>query len=686
MSGIVGIVNLDGAPVDRELLWSMTRHLAPRGPDAQEVWVQGPVGLGHTMLRTTRESAVERQPRTLDGVVWITADCRVDAREELVRQLASLGAHVPPSAPDVELILHAYAVWGEQCVDHLLGDFSFAIWDGRRRTLFCARDHLGVKAFHYVHAPRTFVFSNTLTCLRLHDSVSIRLDEVAAADYLLFGGPLDLDRSMFADIRRLPPAHTLTVTAATVRVRRYWDMPLDEEVRYKRRADYLDRFRELFEVAVRDRLRTNRVGVLMSGGLDSPAVAATAKRLLQGDGAPFDLRAHTVVFDRLVPDEERKYSQIAADFIGIPVHHQPVDDYRFPPATPDPPWYPPEPRTVFDRGRAIAILRGPAEASRVLLRGDGADPLLLAPPFALEKACSEGKHWSVLRDFLWLLGTRRQVPRFGIRTLVRKWAGRGSLSSSSYPDWIQPDLERRLDLRHRWLAEQADPPKTYKGGHELRHAYWARVFEVANPGTMQLPAEVRFPFVDLRLVRYLLQVPALPWGIDKNLLRLAMRDRLPTEVLRRPKAPAAGNPWVRMLPPARTRWWEAYLVPEPGLERFVRVEVAGRRLAEATVSAELSTERRHLDTVHLALRPVCLNLWLRDSVRANSVFGSHRRSTRRSVPMMEKNMEKNTGTKPTAKAPYAAPRLAVYGDLRSITLNKRNEGSDNGVDPNDKST
>ena len=152
MSGIVGIVHFDGAPVDRHLLGQMTAFMTSRGPDAQQIWVEGNVGFGHTLLKTTDESEHERQPFTLDGRVWIVADARVDARRELVPQLQAHGHEsLPPNATDVELILRAWQTWGENCVEHLLGDFAFAIWDGPRQRLFCARDHLGVKPFFYAH-------------------------------------------------------------------------------------------------------------------------------------------------------------------------------------------------------------------------------------------------------------------------------------------------------------------------------------------------------------------------------------------------------------------------------------------------------------------------------------------------------------------------------------------------------
>src|SRR5271168_2055054 len=228
MSGIVGIVNLDGAPVEHLLLKEMTDRLALRGPDAQNIWLEGNAGFGHTMLRTTVESEREHQPFSLDGQVWITADARIDDRENLVAKLKSKGQEVASAAPDAELILHAYHAWGEHCVEHLLGDFAFAVWDGPRRRVFCARDHLGIKPFYYSQTGQTFVFSNTLNCLRRHPYVSSKLNELAVADFLLFEVNQDPATTIYSDIQRIAPAHSLTVSKDDWVSRRYWSMPIDE--------------------------------------------------------------------------------------------------------------------------------------------------------------------------------------------------------------------------------------------------------------------------------------------------------------------------------------------------------------------------------------------------------------------------------------------------------------------------
>ena len=130
MSGFIAIVDTSGAPVERNLLEALTDSLRCRGPDRQQVWTDGPVGLGHALFRTTHEAQYENQPASLDGKVWITGSIRVDGREALV---AKLGLGTPLSldrTPDSELVLHAYHKWGERCLEHLLGDFAFVVWTG----------------------------------------------------------------------------------------------------------------------------------------------------------------------------------------------------------------------------------------------------------------------------------------------------------------------------------------------------------------------------------------------------------------------------------------------------------------------------------------------------------------------------------------------------------------------------
>src|SRR5437867_451975 len=311
MSGIVGLVNLDGAPVDRELLEEMADFMACRAPDARGIWVDGQVGLGHALLRTTSGSLPERQPCTLAGQVWITADARVDGQAELARELEGKGDGDLRGATDAELILKAYEAWGEDCVGHLLGDFAFAIWDGPRHRLFCARDHFGVKPLFYAHLGATVIFSNTLDCIRHHPAVSDKLNDLAIADFLLFDLNQDPATTSFADVQRVPPVHHVTWSSRGLRMSRYWTLPIDDPIYLKRADDYTRGFKDLLDTAVRDRLRTNNIAIFMSGGLDSPTLAATSCKILRSRSSHCEVRAFTTLVDR--DQTERHYASLVAE-------------------------------------------------------------------------------------------------------------------------------------------------------------------------------------------------------------------------------------------------------------------------------------------------------------------------------------------------------------------------------------
>ena len=329
MSGIVGIYERSGAPVDRGLLQALAHFLSFRGPDAREAWSHGAIGLGHSMLRTTHESQIEQQPASLDGQLWVTADARIDCREELEKKLTQQGQGAAGrAATDSGLILRAYAAWGAECVQHLRGDFAFAIWDARKKILFCARDHFGVKPFYYCELGELFLFSNTLDCLRQHPNVSGDLNDAAIGDFLLFGLNCDVATTTFRDIRRLPAAHAMIISSDGLRIQRYWSAPTDGRIRYKNAGDYVEHIQILLQAAVADRTRVDRAGILLSGGLDSATIATTARDLAASAGGPQDLRAYTVVYESLFPDQDGRYAREVAEFLKIPQQFIPMDELR----------------------------------------------------------------------------------------------------------------------------------------------------------------------------------------------------------------------------------------------------------------------------------------------------------------------------------------------------------------------
>lgn len=188
MSGIVGIFNRDGAPADRDLLLRMARRMADRAPDGLGVWSSGHVGLGLAMLRIAGEPVEPEEPHSLDGKVWIVADARIDGRDELTASLRAAGRNVEPAASSAALILHAYRAFANSFVEHLVGDFAFALWDANAQKLICARDHFGLRPFFYANKGNSLLFASDPLSLLECASVTSTPDEEAIGDLFIFGG------------------------------------------------------------------------------------------------------------------------------------------------------------------------------------------------------------------------------------------------------------------------------------------------------------------------------------------------------------------------------------------------------------------------------------------------------------------------------------------------------------------
>ena len=534
MSGIVGVLNEDGCPVDPELLNRLVSFLAFRGPDRSGSSLHGSVALGHTLLATTWEAYTETQPSSLDGKVFLTADCRIDGRDDLRAKLLAGGRHVRPGANDAELILHAYHTWETDCVQHLIGDFAFAIWDSARRRLFCARDHSGVKLFYYAHRNKCLVFSNTLNCVRLHPCVSDRLNELAVLDFLLWARNLDNVSTTYADVRLLPPAHTLTWDDGAVSIHRYWHRPVDEPIRFPRAADYVDQFLDLARIAIRDRLRINAASVQMSGGLDSTLLAAIANEV---GGQSFKLQAHSLFFRDHDPENERAYTEVAARRIGIPVRFVCFHDFK--------PFHRhaeiaadlPEPVNNALTAMMADLYYGMSAHSRVSFYGEGPDNLLgYEWKSYLDYMHRRNRFHHLAVDLARSFTLDRRIP-FAFK--FRRSHSRPWIAGPAFPDWIRPEMVARYQLKDRWDSAFLTPvgvhpyhPESYGS---MDDPIWNALFVSTDQAVTRVPVEVRHPFLDIRLARFLLAVPVIPWCRRKLLVRHASRLFLPEKIWNRPK-------------------------------------------------------------------------------------------------------------------------------------------------------
>lgn len=599
MSGIAGIVNFDGAPIDRDLLSRMTDYITFRGPDASEIWTDGSAGLGHTMLRTTWESETEKQPLTLDGNTWLIADARIDARQELVRKLEGKLCRSFTTIPtDAELILHAYEAWGEDCVKHLIGDFAFIIWDARSRQLFCARDHLGVRQLYYAYSATFFVVSNTLNCLRLHPAVSNKLNETAIGDFLLFGLNQEPDTTVFADIKKLPQGHTLVVSSEKLRLKQYWT-PSATVVINGKCADVVEGFLDLLTRSVTDRLRTTGAGISMSGGLDSPAIAAMAAR------APVDLNAYCVVYDQVFADDERKYATLVAEALKIPIEFLEADrinqttNRRTMGFAPQP--FDVEPIFVV----SDELLKRIASQHRVALTGWDGDTLMVeSPKHSFAASIKRGAIKTLLSDLTRYVYFTHSPPPVGIRTRLRRWRN-PEWNRSPYPAWLNDEFSTRLGLNERWQQVYAERPSAHplrpSAIRNLLSPSWDALLSRFDAGATLLPLEVRHPLIDVRMVHYLLTLPIIPWLLDKTILREAVMGILPDAVRQRPKSPLAGDPGLCLRHTKKFR----------DIDRFEPVEALLSYVDRKSIPSV--TEEVDRNQLWINLRPFSLNQWLTHS-------------------------------------------------------------------------
>ena len=287
MAAICGFVPRHGGPPGR--VDAMLGAMAPYGPGIAS-WTDAGASLG---LRCAVDAGADPQDRNAPALepdasgAVVVAAARLDDREALCDALG-----LPPAAraahDDHALISKAYRRWGGDCPNHLLGDYAFALWDGKRRSLFCARDHAGARPLYYAETRQGFVFGSDVEAVLAGPGVGRELDEFMVGMYLLrreWGVPDT--RTFFRAVRRLPPGHGLVVEDGAVRLQRYW-RPEDVPAAAPASDDeHAEAFLDLYARAVKDRLRgPGRIGVHLSGGLDSSSVAALAARELRRQGRP----------------------------------------------------------------------------------------------------------------------------------------------------------------------------------------------------------------------------------------------------------------------------------------------------------------------------------------------------------------------------------------------------------------
>jgi asparagine synthase (glutamine-hydrolysing) len=555
MCGIVGAVA--AGPVDRLLVERMRDRLVHRGPDAAGLWSSedGRICLGHRRLAIVDPGPEANGPfLSADGRYALTLNGEIYNFRALREELERDGATFRTSS-DTEVLLAAYVRWGERCLERLSGMFAFAIWDGPRAKLFCARDRMGEKPFHYAVVGDAFVFASELKSLLLWPGFRRELDLRAVADFLSFGFVPD-PKTVWVGARKLPPAHALTVELGeggpTVREPApYWDLAFEPRESVE---DWGPGIRDALERAASEMAYADvPVGAFLSGGVDSSAVVAALAR------AGRRVRSFTIGFDEPGFDERPYAAEVASRYATAHAERTVAADDVEAVFRDVVLWHYDEPFADYSYLPTYYVCREARAAITVALTGDGGDELfggygkysLLARRSGIERALTPPLAQRVAA------GARAVLPESGLRGRLLRYeqgpeelllgtlttglaagdlraVARGALAEALV-DYDPADVVRA----HLAAAPPADAGLVNAMRYlDVKLTLGAGILTKVDRASMAVSLETRPVFLNRAVLDVAARIPPgllADRGAPKKALRGALRPWLPAPILDRPK-------------------------------------------------------------------------------------------------------------------------------------------------------
>ena len=547
MCGIVGFLAPPGQAADPRVLERMTATLRHRGPDATGHHVAGRAALGVTRLRIIDLETGDQPVASEDDSIHAVLNGEIYDFRVLRETLARRG-HRFRTRSDTEVIVHAWQERGEACVDDFNGMFALAVWDRRSETLFLARDRMGEKPLYYTVADGAIVFASELRALLVHPSVSRRLDRTSVARYLAYEYVPD-PHTMIRGIFRLPPGHSLLFTDGKLAVRPYWDLAFDPDASLTEAAA-CEEIRRRLDEAVRLRLVSDvPLGCFLSGGLDSTAITATAARFRPG------IPTFSVGYAEAEHDE-RAFARLAAARLHTTHEELVVTAADAREILPRLGGLMDEPLADMSFVPLHLLARAARRKVTVALTGDGGDELFAGYP-AMAAAVWHERFARLPRPVRRLLGAAADVPaapealRTFLRALESGREGRhqaliGGIGHDDQSAILSPALRAALTGFEAYREEEAaiaeagvDDATSWLIYRDCKLYLAGQNLANADRASMAAGFELRAPFLDHTFVEFLGRVPSalkLRGMLRlKHLLKRALADRLPPEILRRGK-------------------------------------------------------------------------------------------------------------------------------------------------------
>jgi len=558
MCGIAGIVSLDGQPVQDVMLRDMCAAMSHRGPDDDGFYLAGRAGLCMRRLSIIDVKAGHQPISNEDGTVWTVFNGEIYNYRELRRELESRG-HRLSTKSDTEVIVHLFEDYGARCVNFLRGMFAFAVWDARRQELLLARDRLGIKPLHYAEVDGRLLFASEIKSILTDPQVERQISWGAMAHLFTFL-TTPRNKSILRGIRKLEPAHTLTIAPGRPpRIERYWELKYEPD-RRKSAAWFAAQARDLLTESVRMHLVADvPVGAFLSGGLDSSSVVAAAAPL-----HPARLETFSVGFQEAAHNELDYAREVATKFRTC--HRELV-------LGPDAldeleriVWHLDEPFGDSSAIPTYMVSKLAASHVKVVLSGDGGDELFAG----YDKYVVEGRERGMpklpwpLRAALAEISRRMPAGMRGRNYLRHRsldGAARYLDASTLFRDddlraLFEPNVAECLGRHEPW-RERAASLET--GGAEwlsrlqrldMSHYLPLDILTKVDRMSMAHSIETRVPLLDHKFVEFTATIPPemnVIGGGTKAILKRAMRGVLPDRIIHRPKHGFAAplNYWFR---------------------------------------------------------------------------------------------------------------------------------------------
>jgi asparagine synthase (glutamine-hydrolysing) len=587
MCGIAGFVSVDGlddSATSRAI--RMRDIITHRGPDEAGLHVDAFAALAHRRLSIVDLSTGQQPTCNEDGSVWIIFNGEIYNHAEIRAELERHG-HVYRTKSDTETIVHAYEQWGDECVHRFRGMFAFAIWDAPKRRLLLVRDRLGIKPVYWARSGGTLLFGSEIKAILASDLIAPQANQDVLPEVLSTRYTSGTD-TMFRGIHKLLPGHRLVFENGHVDIEQYWDVPVGSDGRSAtlRQAqgrpersrgpkavaerEIVPRFRELLEESVRLRLMSDvPLGMFLSGGIDSSAIAAIMARMIDRPLETFSVAFKDRAFNEL------EYAREVARAIGANSHEIVIDDRDFFGALPKLVWHEDEPIAHTSSVPLYFVSALARQHVTVVLTGEGSDELL----------AGYGKYLRLSLN--WRAGTvyERFIPR-ALRTSVAngvvpnlpgrlgRIARRTFLAMDRSPESMFFDNFASIRLRDQQsllapgLRAAATRANAYGPSREyfekpngpstlldrLLYAdiktYLVELLMKQDQMSMATSIESRVPFLDHKLVEFAAQLPD-EWKLrgftTKRVLRESMKGLLPESILNRPKMgfPVPFASWIR---------------------------------------------------------------------------------------------------------------------------------------------